>query len=834
MLATAAHPGVTHAQRTGADSVSVQAGAQYAAGGFHRWLFGADWRDLWTVEVTAPVLDLGAFAGGLTPTTAGGGRQTKSLRFRGADGYQYGFRSVDKDPAVIGPEFANTFVEDLVHDQTSSQFPYAPSVVAPLLEAAGVLHTTPALVVLPDDARLGEFRERFAGTLGYIERRATIEPGVPAFAGAREIIESPELLDRLRAGPADLVDAEAFLTARLMDLWVGDWDRHRGQWTWARRTDGPVRTWIPIPEDRDQAFARFDGVALGLGRLGVPVLLSFEPSFGSVVGATWNGRDLDREILSALDRAAWERIAAALVERLTDSVIDVALATLPAPVRDAAADRLATALRSRRDALPDFAARFYDLLAREAAVHATDRDDHVALTTHAEGSVTLTLRARPDSTPWFTRTFDPAHTRELRVFLHGGRDRVVASGPARSLITLRVIGGGGAAEVVDSLGGVRLYATAGDRAVGPEDTHVDHRPDPGGPPPPPPTLPYRDWGRTWFPMLWTGYAPDVGLFLGGGAIHQTFGFRRYPYKGMYRMRGGWAFGANTGRADIDITVNQENSRLRALLYTRVSGIEVVRYNGLGNATTVDQPNDYYRVRQAQVLVVPALLYAPTPATEIGIGPMLEYVNTHQDSGRVIADLQPRGVGKYGQLGVRARASLDTRDGTVYPTRGVWIRLDGAVIPPLWHVDSTYGWVEAAASTYLTAGSVPLRPTLALRAGGRLVAGPYPFFAAAFIGDAGSARLGYQHRYGGDASLYGNAELRLRLTRFFVILPGEIGAFGLADVGRVFLDGETSSTWHSAFGGGIWLALLEHRTLLSAALAATRERTGLYLSLGMAY
>ena len=35
-------------------------------------------------------------------------------------------------------------------------------------------------------------------------------------------------------------------------------------------------------------------------------------------------------------------------------------------------------------------------------------------------------------------------------------------------------------------------------------------------------------------------------------------------------------------------------------------------------------------------------------------------------------------------------------------------------------------------------------------------------------------------------LYGNAELRLALGEIKVVVPGEIGVFGAADVGRVFL------------------------------------------------
>jgi hypothetical protein len=149
------------------------------------------------------------------------------------------------------------------------------------------------------------------------------------------------------------------------------------------------------------------------------------------------------------------------------------------------------------------------------------------------------------------------------------------------------------------------------------------------------------------------------------------------------------------------------------------------------------------------------------------------------------------------------------------------------------VDSLYGFVDGSVSTYLTA-RIPLQPTLALRAGGRQNVGRYPFFNASFIGDAASARLGRQNRYGGDAAVYGNAELRLRLTSFFVLLPGDLGIFGLADAGRVYLEGETSDTWHTAYGGGLWLSFLQHTMFLSAAIAQTSERTGVYIGTGMAF
>lgn len=829
ILALSAGP--AGAQVAAADTVTVQAGPQYAAGALHRLLFGADYRDLWTMEIAVPVLDLAAH-GGLEPVSEGGGRQTKSLWFRGGDGYMYGFRSVDKDPAVLPEEFAGTFVEDLVSDQTSSQHPFAPSLAASLMQAAGVLHTHPRLIVLPDDPRLDRFRERFAGTLGYFERRATVEPGLPGFAGAREIIGSTELLARLRAGPADRLDTTAFLTARLLDVYMGDWDRHRRQWTWARRADEPPRTWIPIPEDRDQAFSRYDGLLLGLGRLGVPFILSFDEDYGSAVGVSWNGRDIDRVLLTGLSWETWDSATGALVVRLSDSVIDAAVASLPDAVPPEARARTADVLRVRRERLPTIARAYYALLARDASVHATDGDDRVTIERHPDGRVTVAL-ATATGEPLLQRTFTPAETDEIRTFLYGGADRVVARGTPGGGITLRAIGGGGTAELADSLGGVRLYATEGDRAVGPRSSHVDRRSDPGGPPPPLPQQPYRDWGSTWLPSLWLAYGPDVGFFLGGGAQYTIFGFRKYPFASSGRVRGGYAFEAQRPRIELDLTWHLENSHVRAGLFARASGIDVVRYNGLGNEVELTVADDaYYRVRQIQYTVIPVVFFPLGRHFEVGLGPLVEYVKTRTDTGRIIEDTQPYGTGGFGQVGGAVRLSLDTRDAVAYPTKGVMLRLDGRLYPAVWDADSLYGFVEGSASTYLTA-RIPLQPTLALRVGGRQNWGFYPFFRAAFIGDASSARLGRQHRYGGDASLYGNAELRLRLTRFFVVLPGELGIFGLADAGRVFVDGETSDRWHTAFGGGIWLSFL-NSAVLSAAIARSAERTGVYVGTGMAF
>src|SRR6476646_752141 len=109
ILAAAVVPSRVAAQAARQDSlvpgstVRIAAGPEYEAGFFHRFFFGTRSRKLWATPIDVPVLDLDTFAGGLRATRKGGGEQTKSLRLQGADGKEYSFRSVNKDPSGALP-----------------------------------------------------------------------------------------------------------------------------------------------------------------------------------------------------------------------------------------------------------------------------------------------------------------------------------------------------------------------------------------------------------------------------------------------------------------------------------------------------------------------------------------------------------------------------------------------------------------------------------------------------------------------------------------------------------------------------------------------------------
>lgn len=345
----------------GAAEAVVVLAPRYHASRIHRFWMGDGYRELWTTPIHVPVVDLDGFAGGLTPVRRGGGRQTRSLRLRGADGRDYVFRSLDKDQAHTLPPLGRMTFGRVRQDQVSALHPGAVLVAAGLEDAAGVPNATPRLGVIPDVPALGEFRAAFGALPGTLQLRPKA-----GFAGAERVADTDELWPALRRAPGDRVDRRAYLAVRLMDVYLGDWDRHGGQLTWARRERGGVGTWIPIPHDRDYAFADYRGVLPGLARRIDPKIVRFDAEYRDLRGLLVKARPLDERLLCALPAATWDSTSAAMARSLTDGAIAAAINRMPREYVARSAG-LAATLRARRDHLPDAARRFH------ARLHADGR-----------------------------------------------------------------------------------------------------------------------------------------------------------------------------------------------------------------------------------------------------------------------------------------------------------------------------------------------------------------------------------------------------------------------------------------------------------------------------
>jgi len=802
--------------RPGRDSATVIPRAAFGVGGLSRALLGNTYRPLWIRPVRIRIVDLAAIEGGLTAVKRSSADASRPFQFQSANGNSFGFRALVKDATLDWPEHLRTATaRKLAQDQISGTVPGAAVAIEVIEHAAGLIHPAVELVVLPDDPRLGEWRTDYAGRPGILEQRLHGSDENPEeVPGARELLDSKDLFERLRTDGASRVDARAYLTARLVDFLIGDWDRHEGQWTWARFDDAIGHRWVPIPTDRDWAFTRLDGVLWSLARFAEPKFVKFDTRFAGLGGLTKRAMALDRRLLVSLERPAWDSVAKRLVGRLNDNIITRAMAALPKEYDRRLVGWLTEALKRRRDALPAMADAFYRELAAVVEIWATEGADRVELAEASDSGLTVTVERSAGQGRW-RRRFRPAETQEIRVYTLGGADQVTGAN-GREAIRIRIVDeGGGPLSIANS---VMASVYDSSRKFNP----------PGKPHSPEAML--RDWGRTLGIAPWVDYWANSGLVLGGGPLLTRYGFRRAPFASQVAVRAAYTTGFSGINLDFKGDFRFESREQRLLLTAKALGADAVRYFGLGNETTPAEPIPFYVVRRQSYSFEPKLSLGMRGKTALVLGALVRSSHTDERRPTLALAEQPYGFGDFTELGASAGWELDLRDDPGYPNLGLRVQVNGELFPAIGDVASAFAVVEGDLAAFATAGFLPGKPTLALRGGGSKALGDAPFFEAPSIGARHSVRGFLPGRFIGDAALYGSGELRLNLGAS-PIIPGEWGVFGLGDIGRVYLDGESSSTWHHDWGAGVWLAIVERKNTVAFTYARSREGGRIYATLG---
>jgi len=813
---------------TSRDSVSLAGNTRYGTKSrFKRFFLGDTYRDLWVTPVRVPVLDVDKYAGGLKPLKEGGGNQTKNLRLGTSEGAEYVLRPVDKQ-TVSGPKrLRGTAMDPIFQDQVSGLFPAASVIIAPLAAAAGVLHPTPAFTTAPNDSSLGKYRADFIRKLETLEEYPTKPDEAPGFAGAADIIDTDELLKRVDSLPSQRVDERALLAARLFDIFVDDTDRHHGNWKWARFGPSKSALWVPIARDRDHAFNHYDGLLARIASVGTPFLTRFEGEYAGIRSLSDNSREMDRRFLSELERPVWDSIAVALQARLTDRVIDSALTRLPDEYRSVAPS-FAAKLKQRRDGLPAVTRKFYAVLAEVVEVHATDADDRATVTYMPGGAVDVQVWSG-DHPPYYHRRFDPRETKEVRVYLHGGDDAAVVRGSVASSIRVRVIGGNGTNTLVDSSSvgrrsRARLYdvgSTSG-YYYGPDsapDTLFSRRPwvnDTGVV-----AYPSKDYGTSIKPIAGFGTG-GLGLVPRLGLRWTKYGFRHEPYATQIGFDAEYSTGVDGWRLTLLGDHRFESSRVHLTATGRMSDFEVVNFFGFGNRTAENDRDDVFRVDQRQWQLRPAVaLSLGRRQSDLSLGPVVQYSTTDTNAGRLVASEQPYGYGTFGEAGLRLGLRYDARDQIRGATKGFLLDMNSSTFPSIWDVKRAFSQVSGSIATYLEL-PLPLRPVLALRGGGKKVWGDAPFHEAAFLGGVDTLTGAAPQRYAGDASVFGNSELRVPVWSVRTWLPLDFGLLGVADAGRVYVKRESPGGWHTVVGGGLWVGVLDPATGVSVVLTNSKD------------
>lgn len=807
------------------DSVVVISGNIYKAGKVKRFFFGDHYRNAWATPVKVPVISLEENKGGLTVIGQGGGMQTYSLKLKGKDGKLYSFRSIQKDPTPVLPiPIRPTFFADIVQDQISAAHPYGAFIIPPLASAAKIYHTNPKLYYLKDSEKLGKFREKFAGMVVMLEEDADEDwSDKESFGYTENAVGTKTVLEDLRDENEKYVDQNFLARARLFDMWIGDWDRHAGQWRWAEMEDENEKVMFrPIPEDRDNAFFKFDGFFPWWLRRkwALRKFQKFDDDIRDIAGLNFNARHFDRRFLSELDRQDWIAEAKSLQNNLTNTVIEEAMTRWPNEIYALNGTEIISKLKSRRDKLIKFASDYYSILAESVGIYGSDESEYFEVIRKNDFETVVKVYDIKDDKKdekLYERTFTVEETKEIILYGFDDDDQFHISGNAKKGILIRIIGGAGEDKFVDNshVKGLRKHtiiydnhslSTLSDESKDLTTTDLDiNNYEPEG-------FKYN----STIPQISFGFNPDDGVFLGGGVLFIKHGFRKKPYKSKQQLL------ANVSTKSAAWNFSYQGEFIEVLDKSDVvlaATIRAPNYNsnfyGLGNETTDQFGDDFYNYRIAEVKFAPALQYR-VGKSKFQLGPTYEYYNVQNHGGILTssqANIEAVDLQQQHYVGFKFKSNIGEVHLDNYPENGVSWNLELGLYEEVNKEERAFANIKSNLHLYYTIDQT--HTTIAMRLAGSHNVGNTPFFKISTLGgNQGLGQLGNirgmrRNRFSGQSILYHNLEIRQKIAYLKTYLATYTAGVSIfTDQGRVWQPGENSNIWHRGIGGGPWVNLYD--------------------------
>jgi hypothetical protein len=796
------------------DSVVVKVHASYDnVSGIHRWLFGENYRKDWAMPVKLPVIKLSQINGGLTPLREGGGMESKSLRLRDKSGREWVIRSVEKAPDKLLPDnLKGTFAVDWVGDEFSGQHPYSALIVPPLAEAVNVPHANPIIGVMAADTALGKYNKIFTGMVCLIEEREPSGKSDNTINMEHELIKSYD----------NRYDAKEFLRARLLDLLVGDWDRHEDQWRWTPGKDGKNRMYIAVPRDRDQVFHVNQGVFPSLASLPWidPVLGDFTSDIPRIRYSIYKTRFMKRFPDNQFSYEEWMQITNDFVKAETDDVLEAGLKRLPAESYKFRHNELLNILKKRRDNIPAAMSAYYYFINRIVDIQATDKGELVTVTDAPKGAMKVSIdkldKHGEVKSNFMTAIYQPNITKEIRMYLAGGDDHVVVD--TKSSIKLRFVDSTGQKtyEVKNSRRIIPIYGSQDSIAfTGKVSKLNNHISTDTNATRFKPTNPYN----VWAPLATAALNKDDGFLLGLGFKYTGYdGFRKLPYSTQQTLMLTHSFATKAYRLKYEgewiQAVGKADFTMNA--YILAPG-NTVNFFGQGNETPLVKMDDYrhyYRTRYNVYQFDPALRWHTGKGSTFSIGPSLQFyhLDAEDNTGRYIVSMPH--ITSYdslttdktrAHLGIKAIFISNKRNNNILPYQGFYFETTVQAYEGLNSNSKAFAQIKPEFTYYQSLDS---KGTFVLsdRVGGGISVGNPAFYQSMFLGGQGNL-LGYlQYRFAGNDMAYNNLQARLRLANIAsYIIPGQLGITGFFDTGRVWVDGEHSNVWHTGTGGGLYFA-----------------------------
>jgi hypothetical protein len=813
----------------------VIAGKDYARSRYHNFFWGSHYRKEWNTPVRVRNFYLDTAKGGLIATETGGGRETRSLRVKDKEGKEYVLRSVHKRVGQDLPDEARgTFISRIARDQGSVDHPFAAIVIPPLAEAAGIYHTIPIIVFVPEQAGLGSFNKEYGNQLYLFEERPDEnQEGSAHFGNSVNLIGSDKLFEHIWEDNDNHVDEKTFVRARLFDMVIGDWGRHPGNWRWAKFDVGKSNIYRPVPRDRDHAFTKIDGLYPSLAGSIYKPFQGFDKTIKDVPGWDKHGRPLDRLFLTDLTKDEWITQAKQIQQALTDTLISSSVRLMPPELFVISGNSIIERIKSRRDHLQEYAAEYYKYLSQRADLAGThDRElftiDRINRKETKIEAFKITKEGEVKKDPFYSRLYNSRETREVRIYSLESNDKVIVRGTnSRNPIKIRVIdpdatdsvlfeGDHLQNEVVIYQGDRYEYDTAHQKKfnfsirpfISSSRYQVFDR------------NPLKSFPRTglkviatltYIPKPWekAEYETSHHLCFNYGILRNAFNF---GYIGRWgRLFGNWDF----------------------VIKARMDAPAVENFFGTGNESKlINKTRNYYRTQSERQYVGIGIERNIEKVHHFEFSLIAQSIKINSTGDHYITAVQtlvdPSVFDRKFFAGVEAGYSYLNVDNQVFPFKGVGVSLGAGYIR---NIDDNKSFVKGLLST---TAFLPLSRqfSLAIRAGGGALSGTADYYNLNSIGGGGSGEMrGYdRERFYGKQSFYLNNDLRWVFNTKNYLYNGKAGLLVFYDMGRVWMPGEISHSLHGSYGFGA-IFIPYNRFSLTATYGISSEATHINFKTG---
>ena len=827
-------------------SIKVAANPSLKGNGFKKLFLGKNYRKEWITPVEVPVLNFKTDYGGLTPKKEGGGKQTRSLQVADSAGQEWSLRSIKKYPdKAIAPELQKTIVQKIVTDGISASYPYGALSMGILSKSAKVPFLKDTLVYIPNASELGKFQSKFKNSLVLMEAKDPEGLSIKDNSeDDQKSLSTEEVVYELSKKNTNKVDQVAVLRARLLDNFVMDFDRHEGQWIWIGEHKDEGKIFFPVPKDRDQVFFINQGILPKFmrGKSLLPELQGFEKRAKNIRTFNKPARNFDRFFLTELSQDDWNREIDDFLNSMTDGVIESALNQQPKEIQKYSAKKIIKTLKEKRKYFKDDMMKYYNFISSTVVIVGSNQREQFSIVKNDTGAVSVIVNkidsAGNISSKIYERLFDPNITKEIQIYGLEGDDRFVVQGE-KSKIKIRMIGGPGKDEFVNNSRGSKILAydvsfeensISGKKRIRNRITSDPQKNN------------YTRLGYHYTSFISPGisleYSVDGGLFIGPKIKITSQGFRKDPYSMLQKFSVTRALNSSSYHFKYDANFIKV-FRKTDLVIKGDFKLPTSRtdFFGMGNNTVFDKAmgHQYYLARY-NLADVSALLRTPLgPWVQIKYGPVFQYfrLNDIENADKYISKLNinnpdPKSLYlKKFYAGGEFRFEVNTKNNQMIPTRGVVASVYGRTLLSLNNYSNNIGQVGADLNLYTNFISKK-HVVLATSFGVSHNIGTFEFEQAQYLGFKQNLRGFRIQRFAGRTRAYNNSELRIKIADINTYLfPAGFGILGFSDVGRVWSDNESSSTWHNGYGGGIWIAPL-NKIVITGCMTYSKEEKNLGL------